>query len=98
MKLQKKAEENTTVKRGSEVVKEGIPNDHTRKHLTSSSTESIVGANVGMTLNMQDYNSLRVDCWLTDSVKENETQEEAYSRILGVIDKTLRDTIAFYRE
>ena len=94
MKLSKKALDNTSVKKGSDVLKEGIPNDHSRKHCAVN----VVGANVGFTLNMEDYNSLRVDCWLTDEVKEDETQEEAYSRILKVIDKTIKEVVSHYRE
>ena len=56
----------------------------------------IVGASIGITKNMENYESLRVDCWLTDTVKENETVEQAYERILGIIDKTMQDTVNSY--
>ena len=96
--LKQIAVENTQVTKGTsknqEVIKEGVPNDHSVKHLSSQ----IVGASVGVTLNMKDYNSLRVDCWLTDEVKENETVEQAYERILGVIDKQLNNTVDAYRD
>ena len=59
---------------------------------------TVVGASVGVTLNMKDYNSLRVDCWLTDEVKENETVEQAYERVLGIIDKQLNNTVDAYRD
>lgn len=94
--LKEIASENTQVTKGTsnnqEVLKEGTPNDHSIKHLSTK----IVGASVGITKNMDNYESLRVDCWLTDTVKENETVEQAYERILGIIDKTMQDTVNSY--
>ena len=98
-KLKKQAEDNTSVTKGTnnnqEVLKVGTPNDHSRKHLTS---ETVVGASVGSTINMDNYESLRVDVWLSDTVKEDETVEQAYERILGVIDSTLKGTVESYSE
>ena len=95
--LKEIASENTQVTKGTsknqEVLKEGIPNDHSVKHLTN---DRVVGASVGITKNMDNYESLRVDCWLTDTVADNETVEQAYERILGVIDKTMQDTVSSY--
>ena len=95
--LKEIASENTQVTKGTsnnqEVLKEGTPNDHSIKHLTN---DRVVGASVGITKNMDNYESLRVDCWLTDTVKENETVEQAYERILGIIDKTMQDTVNSY--
>ena len=94
--LKEIASDNTQVTKGTsnnqEVLKEGTPNDHSIKHLSTK----IVGASIGITKNMENYESLRVDCWLTDTVKENETVEQAYERILGIIDKTMQDTVNSY--
>ncbi len=98
--LSEKAEENTTVTKGTsknqEVLKEGKPNDHSRKHLDGETP--VVGCSIGVTLNMQDYNSLRVDTWLTDSVQEGETIEQAYDRIVAVADKKLNEIVSLYKE
>lgn len=98
--LSKQAEENTTVTRGTSknqtVLKEGVPNDHSRKHLDG--VTPTVGASIGVTLNMQDYNSLRIDTWLTDAVQEGETVEQAYDRIIAVADKKLNEIVALYKE
>lgn len=98
-KLTQTAKENTTVTKGTsksqETLKSGTPNDHTRKH---QSTEKVVGVNLGVTLNMEDYNSLRVDCWLTDSVQEGETERQAFERVVGIVDEVLNDTVQTYRE
>ena len=98
-KLKKQAEDNTSVTKGTnnnqEVLKAGTPNDHSRKHLTS---ETVVGASVGSTINMDNYESLRVDVWLTDTVAENETTEQAYNRVVKVVDSTLNDIVNQYQE
>ena len=97
--LKERAIENSQVTKGTknnqEVLKSGVPNDHSLKHLTS---DRIVGASLGITRNMGDYQSLRVDCWLTDKVAENETVEQAYERVIGQVDKVLQDTVNSYSE
>ncbi len=98
--LSEKAVENTTVTKGNSklqtTLKEGKPSEHSRKHLDSATP--VVGVSIGVTLNMQDYNSLRVDTWLTDSVQEGETIESAYDRITRIADKKLNEIVATYRE
>ena len=98
--LSERAEENTTVTKGTSknqsVVKEGRPNDHSRKHLDGETP--VVGCSIGTTLNMGDYESLRVDVWLTDSVNKGETVEQAYSRVVQVVDTTLQSIVNQYRE
>lgn len=105
--LNEKAVENTTVSVGTRndqtVKKAGAPNDHFRKHNPNGKSEDdsaapIVGASIGVTRNMDNYQSLRVDCWLTDTVKPNETVEQAYARVIRVIDKTLDETVQSYIE
>ena len=82
--LKKQVEENTTISTNTsgvvENVKEGKPLEHTKKHNIKNHSKT-VGISVGATVNMGDYQSLRVDCWLTDEVLENETHEEALNRI-----------------
>lgn len=97
--LSEQAVKNAQVAKGTskeqKVLKEGVPNDHSRKHLTNTPT---VGISIGTTLNMGDYESLRVDVWLTDNVRDGETVESAYGRITQVVDETLQDIIGQYRE
>ena len=91
------AVDNTQITKGTskeqEVLKTGIPKTHSVKHLCYG---TVVGASVGITKNMDNYESLRVDCWLTDTVKDNETVEQAYERVLGIIDKTVSSTVNSY--
>lgn len=102
--LSQRAEENTTVTKGTSknqsVLKQGTPNDHSRKHEVQKSAETlpVVGVSIGITKNMDNYESLRVDCWLTDVVSEEETVEQAYERVVAVVDKTLQDTVSSYIE
>lgn len=98
-KLTQKAEANTNVTKGTsksqETLKSGIPNDHHRKQEVLGKT---VGVSVGVTRNMENYESLRVDCWLSDTVKEGETETQAFERILGVVDEVLQNTVNSYTE
>lgn len=102
--LKKKADENTTVTVGTskskKTAKQGNPSDHHRKQSNTgadvNAQQTVVGVNVGITKNMDNYESLRVDCWLTDTVKDGETVEQAYDRILGVVDSQLQNTVNSY--
>lgn len=98
--LAKRAEENTTVTKGTsknqKTLKEGIPSEHSRKHLDSETP--VVGCSIGSTLNMGDYESLRVDVWLTDKVQEGETVQQAYSRVVKVVDETLQEIVSQYKD
>jgi hypothetical protein len=96
--LKQTATENTTVTKGTsknqETLKSGTPNDHHRKQ----QSVGVVGVNLGITKNMDNYESLRVDCWLTDEVQPGETQQQAFERIIGVVDEVLQDTVQSYIE
>lgn len=98
--LNEQAVENTQVTRGTSknqsILKKGIPNDHSAKHFTSEAP--VVGVSIGSTINMENYESLRADVWLTDSVKENETIEQAYQRVIKIADETLQGIVNQYTE
>lgn len=94
--LAKKAEENTTVqkKSGGETttVKSGTPLDHTLKH-DPKATGMTIGMSKGITKNMENYESLRLDVWLSDTVKPDETPEQALTRIESFIDQALEEAL-----
>lgn len=96
--LSEQAQENATVTKGTSknqtTLKEGKPNDHSRKHLDNTPT---VGVSIGTTLNMGDYESLRVDVWLTDTVSPKETVEQAYARVVQTVDNTLQEIVSQYK-
>lgn len=91
--LTKKADDNTTTTktkdRKTTVVKEGTPLDHTPTHNINKQSSRTVGVNVGVTKNMGDYESLRVDCWLTDDVLEGETHTQALERVTAIAIESL---------
>lgn len=93
--LKKKAKENTTVTKKSsgveETIKKGTPLDHALKH--DPKVRTTIGMSKGVTKNMDNYESLRVDVWLSDEIRENETPEEAITRIESFIDKALEDAV-----
>lgn len=97
--LNQKAEDNTTVTKGKSSdqrpLKQGVPNDHSRKHLSDHTP--VVGVSIGTTLNMGDYESLRVDTWLTDEVQPNETVEQAYQRVTAIVGNTLEKIVESYK-
>lgn len=98
--LSEQAEKNTRVTKGNskdqKVLKEGVPNDHSRKHHSNNSSP-VVGVNIGTTLNMGDYESLRVDVWLSDEVHANETVQQAYERVVSIVDETLQSVVSQYK-
>ena len=95
--LESRAVENAQVTRGTsrdqEVLKKGIPNDHSTKHF---SKVPVVGISIGTTINMDNYESLRADVWLSDEVHSNETVEQAYARVISTVDKTLQEIVSQY--
>lgn len=94
--LKQKAEANTTVtkKTGREaptVVKQGVPLDHSVKHDAFENAK--FGMSKGITKNMDNYESLRVDVWLTSEVLPGESIKEAYARVEGIIDEVLEEAV-----
>lgn len=91
------AQDNATVTRGTrsqqETLKRGLPNDHSPKRLNGA---PVVGVSIGSTLNMENYESLRVDVWLSDVVAEGETFEQAYQRVTKIVDETLQEIVGQY--
>lgn len=96
VKQKENARKNTTItkKVGREepiVIKSGTPLDHSIKH------DSYEGAKFGMskgcTLNMGEYESMRVDVWLTSEVFEGESIKEAYSRVEQILDEVLEESV-----
>ena len=96
--IQQKAEavKNTTItkKTGREtptVVKSGTPLDHATKHEAYEGTK--FGMSKGVTKNMDNYESLRVDVWLTSEVLPGESIREAYARVEEIIDEVLEESV-----
>lgn len=96
--LVNKAKENITVTRGTskdqQTLKQGVPNEHSRKHLDGD--VPVVGVSVGITKNMDNYESLRADVWLTDKKADNESVEEAYARVAQIVSNVLQEIVSEY--
>lgn len=95
--LKQQVIDNTTVTKGTknnqDTLMTGTPNDQSRKHELSPNT---VGMNLGVTKNMSNYESLRVDCWGVEEVREDETKQQAFERLIGVLDEVLTDIVQSY--
>lgn len=105
--LRDTARENTTVQRGTNrggytTVKQGKPLDHETKQKTAKAKDDMFvgqtfGVSLGCTLNMGDYESFRVDCWLSDTIQENETPEHAFLRVRTIVEDVLEEITASYK-
>lgn len=96
--LEQQARENTratlTKSRETTVVKEGVPLDHSPKHnIEKETAKRTVGINIGLTKNMGDFESLRIDCWLSDVVNEGETHTQAFERISQIAQAQLEKQV-----
>lgn len=76
----------------------GVPLEHKEKHNPSINNPQTVGVNFGVTLNMDNFESVRIDCWLTDSVQEGETYEQAFQRVFNIAEGQVNETSQKYRE
>jgi hypothetical protein len=54
-----------------------------------NSAGKTVGLSVGFTRNMGDFESLRLDAWMQDTVQTGETEQQAYDRVYRVLEKAL---------
>lgn len=91
--LKHAAKSNVTIKRNDEVVKEGTPLDHSAKHGIPNVSPRVVGMNKGITRNMGDYESLRVDVWLSDEIQDGETAQDAFNRVEEIVDEVLEEAV-----
>ena len=104
-KLEEKAAENlnaeirngatkevTNIKRGNVV-------DPSQKHkdCIETQTGARVGFNLGTTLNMDNYESLRADVWISDEVQPGETVEGAIQRLKDICETQLNSFVEEYR-
>lgn len=108
LKQKENARKNTTItkKVGREeptVIKAGTPLDHSVKHNSyegakfGMSDRPKVGANIGCTLSMGNYESMRIDCWITDNVQEGETFEQAFARVLAIVENQVEEVAEQYK-
>lgn len=87
--LKKEVENNTTVikkdnhDKTEEIIKQGTPLDHATKK-----ADSYIGMSKGVTVNMDNYESLRVDCWLSIPL-EDKMPTEKFMELSEIIQEQL---------
>lgn len=94
--LKAKAQENANVTKGNkrngfETLKEGKPLDSVAKNDCNCGQK--FGVSKGITKNMGDYESLRVEVWLTDSIQPKETPQEAIHRVNEILDEVIEEIV-----
>lgn len=81
-------EVNTKVTKKSNGVEETLVDRG--NHLNTSNKRDIlnpnkfVGINIGITKNLDNYESLRVDVWIADNVQDDETHADTLQRITDI--------------
>lgn len=56
-----------------------------------------IGVSFGVTLNMGEYQSLRVEAWAESTKREDETTAEAYSRLYAMVEKQANSKAQEYK-
>lgn len=96
--LEVKARKNAQVTRGtnknSQVLKEREVVEHEGD--PNNPDTPVVGVSVGITKNMGNYESLKVDVWLTDKKQDDESINEAYERVASVVSEVLEQIVNEY--
>lgn len=92
--LRKQAEEHTqivhkTPETGETVVKKGEPLEHSNKHFGVNT----IGLSKGLTKNMDNYESLRVDCWLSKEIKPEDNVQEELDKLSDIIEERIIEEV-----
>lgn len=100
--LKGKADKNTTVTKKKvvakgeseeEEMKSGVPVDHIKKHKPREKERRLIGMSKGVTKNAGNYESFRIDCWLSDFLEEDENPIEKYQELSEVIDEQIQQEV-----
>lgn len=73
-------------------LKDGVPIDQAEKHFS----RPCMGMNKGVTVNMGDFQSLRVDVWISLPLSDNPTRKEisqTHAQLADYIDRILDEEI-----
>lgn len=93
--LKESARSNTSLsvknRLGTVDIKKGTPLDQSLKKIPQERER--FGVSKGVTKNMDNYESLRVDVWLSDTVQEDETVQEAFYRVSVLLDEVMEEVI-----
>lgn len=98
--VSRSVENYATVKKNGVEVKRGIPTVK-RKHDDGKVLDvkkDSVGVSIGSTLNMGDFQSLKVEVWHSSFVEQNESVEEAFNRVTNIVTDTLQKIVNDFKE
>lgn len=82
--LKKRAKDSVSVVKNKEVQKSGVVASLSEK-IADKKEARVVGVSKGATVNMGDYESLRIDIWLSDYIQEDETPQQAFGRVSAIV-------------
>lgn len=94
VKARKNARVTKVTNKNSQVLKECEAVEHEGN--PHNPDTPVVGVSVGITKNMGNYESLKVDVWLTDKKQDDESINEAYERVSSVVSDVLQDIVNEY--
>lgn len=57
-----------------------------------------IGASFGVTLNMGEYQSLRVEAWVEGTKREGETSVSAFKRLFDLVEREANQKAAEYKK
>ncbi len=76
------------------IIKEGNPVSVSEKINPHSS--AVIGLNKGITKNMDNFESLRIDVWFSTQLAKGVEPKDGYSEISDIIDEVLEEMVAEY--
>ena len=56
-----------------------------------------VGVSFGVTLNMGDYQSLKIEAWAEGTKREGETSKQAFRRLFSIVEEEANKKAAEYK-
>jgi hypothetical protein len=74
-----------------------MPRDTTIKKISPIDIGDRIGVSFGVTLNMGEYQSLRVESWAEGTKREGETSAEAYKRLFDVVEREANKRAGEYK-
>lgn len=100
--LKRRAKKNVSVTHKNsdgkiETIKNGSVADVSEKTRgAKTSGEKIVGLSVGLTKNMDNFESLRVDVWLTEVYDSEEERDSKFEELRETLGEVLEETVREY--
>jgi hypothetical protein len=75
-----------------------MPRNTPIKKTSPIDTGDRIGVSFGVTLNMGEYQSLRVEAWVESAKREGETSAEAYKRLYDLVEKQANAKAEEYKQ